>query len=201
MPRSTSGICMRQSRKTGMKETARTWSLCAPKSLRRSKRCCLPRGGLGLSVVLNEESGRISTLWRWMDLEELQSYEDGTFQSRVENDGGRRGYKAFSMGENPYARERPVAVSVPIDWAVRSAIKTASYTALPRPLQPSAERIGDEKHVRYARETECRVPDGVRVPRGTRMRVDIAKLRRDTDMARLRSVCRSLESVADVSFI
>lgn len=123
------------------------------------------------NVVLSDKLAQIDTLWRWMDLEEVPSYEGGTFESRLEKDGGRRGYKALSMYKNQYSYVRPAEMRVPIDSAVRRAVKPAVYTALPRPLLPFQERIDDAKEIRYAGETECRIPDGTRVPDGTKIKI------------------------------
>ena len=124
-----------------------------------------------LNVVLSDELSQIDTLWRWMDLKEVPSYEGGTFESRLEKDGGRRGYKALSMYDNPYSGVRRAEMSVPIDSAVRRAVKPVVYTALPRSLQSFQERIDDAKEIRHAGETECRIPDGTRVPDGTKIEI------------------------------
>ena len=108
---------------------------------------------------------------RWMDMAELASYLDGTFESRTEADGGRRGYKALSLGKNIHADQRPASLAVPADDATRGAIRAAAYTALPRFVPPRDERIDSQKHLSYAHETECRLPDGTRVPRGARIRI------------------------------
>ena len=107
-----------------------------------------------------------------MDMGELTSYLDGTFESRTERDGGRRGYKAISLGENIHADTRPASLAVPTDDAMRGAIRAASYTALPRFIQPKDERIDHRKHLSYAHETECRLPDGTRVSRGARITIN-----------------------------
>ena len=108
---------------------------------------------------------------RWMDMDELASYLDGTFESRTEQDGGRRGYKALSLGKNIHST-RPASLEVPADDAIRGAIRAAAYTALPRFVLPKDERIDNQKHLSYAHETECRLPDGTRVPRGARIRIN-----------------------------
>ena len=153
------------------------------------------------NVILCEELARIGILWRWIDLEELQSYLGGTFQSRIEKDGGLRLYKAFSVDKNAYSINRPVTVVVPINRVVRSAVKATTYTALPRQLEAAMERMDDKKYVKYANETECRIPDGTRVPRGTKIQVRLEKIDQSINMARLHSVCDSLKGVADVSLI
>lgn len=123
------------------------------------------------SIVLSDELGRIDALWRRMSLKEVPSYEGGTFESRTEKDGGRRGYVALSIYDKPYFGVRRAAMRVPIDGAVRKAVRPAVYTALPRPLQPFQERIGDAKEIRHADETECRVPDRTPVPRGSKIEI------------------------------
>lgn len=152
-----------------------------------------------LNVILNESLARIRVLRRWIDPAELESYKHGTFESRIEADGGRRGCKLFSMGRNEYSKMRAVEVAVPVDARIRRAARTADYTALPRIADPSKERMDDKKHIRHAGETECRVPDGTSIPRGTQIRVDLGKIPR-ADMGRLRSIRDSLEGVADVYF-
>ena len=144
-----------------------------------------------LNVMLAEELAKTRVLLRYADLAELASYVNGTFESRWEY-GGRRGYKAFSMYVSHFAAKRPVTVRVPIE-RIRGAVVIAAYTALPRPLPPSMERMGDGKHVAYAGETECRVPDGTRVPPGTQILV-----RRGSTTAK---DLQALGSVADVRFI
>ena len=150
------------------------------------------------NALLDEKLGRICALWRYMSVEELASFAGGTFESRVEADGGRRGYKAFSVHASRYFAERPAIVEVPIDAGVRRAVRPAGYTALPRPSSPDQERMGDKKYVVHAGETECRLPDGTRVPSGTRVLVDCAKLSPGVDVNRLRKACDSLS--VDVYF-
>lgn len=147
---------------------------------------------------MREELGKADVLLRWIGAEEIQSYAGGTFESRVEADGGRRGYKAFSIARNVYSQTRPVAVTVPINGDVRRVVEPAVYTSLPRPLDASEERAGDAKHLECAIETECRVPDGTRLPHGTKMAVDL-KLCSATDAEQLSS-CDSLSGV-DGSFV
>ena len=157
-------------------------------------RATLRAGGWAraLNVLPGEELYMTRVLLRYADVAELDSYRGGTFESRREG-GGRRGYKAFSMHANHFASKRPVTVRVPIDAGVRGAVALAAYTALPRPLPPSMERIGDGKHVAHAGETECRLPDGARVPPGTQVLV-----RRGSAPP---EALRSLRQVADARFI
>ena len=123
------------------------------------------------NAVRNDELAKISALWRRMDLREVPSYEGGTFESRMEKDGGRRGYMALSMYDSPYFGVRLASMRVPIDGIVRRVVKPVVYTALPRTLQPFQERIDDAKEIRHAGETECRMPDGTRVPGGTTIKI------------------------------
>ena len=122
------------------------------------------------NLALVRQISRSKTLFRWMDPEELQSYEHGTFESKMEEGGKRREYKAFSLGINVHSR-RPMSIMVPIDDAIRGKLRAVTYTALPRLISRKDERIGDRKHLSYAHETECRLPDGTRVPRGSFMRM------------------------------
>lgn len=153
-----------------------------------------------LNVVFGEKLALISTLHRGMDLIELPSYKDGIFQSRIEKDGGLRIYKALSMYENSFTKTRPAVLRVQVD-EIRSAIKMAAYTALPRPLKPWEERIGDGKYLEHAAETECRIPDGTRVPSGTTLEIKCDDLSQDMDWAWLHAVCKSLEGIMKVSFV
>ena len=144
-----------------------------------------------LNVMLAEELAKTRVLLRYADLVELASYVNGTFESRWEY-GGHRGYKAFSLYVNHFVAKRPVTVRVPIE-SIRGVVVNATYTALPRPLPPSMERMGDGKHIAYAGETECRVPDGTRVPPSTQILVQ-----RGSATAK---DLQALGSVADVCFI
>ena len=137
---------------------------------------------------------------RWMDMEELASYLDGTFESRTEKDGGRRGYKALSLGENIHADQRPASLAVPADGTMRGAIRAAAYTALPRFVPPQDERIGNQKHLSYAHETECRLPDGTRVPRGARIRIDQSMVD-PAQSSRYTDVLEQLRGIMKVDFI
>ena len=154
-----------------------------------------------LNVILAEKFARIDTLHRWMNFAELPSYKDGIFQSRMEADGEYRLYKACSMAENAYAKTRPVALIVHINEDIRRVVKLVSYTALPRPLQPWEERINDGKHLRYAAETECRIPDGTRVPSNTTMQISLRNVDHRINMDRLRATCNSLADVVNISFV
>ena len=133
-------------------------------------------------------------------MDELASYLDGTFESRTEKDGGRQGYKALSLGENIHADQRPASLEVPADDTVRGAIRAAAYTALPRFVKPKDERIGRRKHLSYAHETECRLPDGTRVPRGARIRIKRG-MADPAPGSRHMDVLEQLRGIMEVDFI
>ena len=145
------------------------------------------------NVLLVENLALIRLLVRYIDAVEIPSYAGGTFESRIEDDGERRGYKALSIYENPFSATRPVTVVVPIDREVRQVVRPVAYTAMLRPLPRAEERMCDQKHIAHAYETECRVPDGTRVPAGTKMLVEIEKLDAAVDVAELRSMCGSID--------
>lgn len=145
------------------------------------------------NVLLAENLALIRLLVRYIDTVEIPSYAGGTFESRREDGGKRRGYKALSMYENPFSATRPVTVVVPIDIEMRRVVRPVAYTALLRPLPRAEERMDDQKHITHAYETECRVPDGTRVPPGTKMFVEIEKLDAGVDVEELRSMCGSID--------
>lgn len=144
--------------------------------------------------ALIKQVSRSKTLFRWMDPEELQSYESGKFESKIEEGGGCRGYKAFSLGINIH-RRRPMSIIVPIDDAIRDKLRAVTYTALPRPISRADERIGDRKHLSYAHETECRLPDGTRVPRGSSIRMSFNTNKPAPDLGDVISRIDSLKAV------
>ena len=137
---------------------------------------------------------------RWMDMEEMASYLDGTFESRTEKDGGRRGYKAISLGKNIHTDKRPAFLAVPADDTIRGAIRATAYTALPRFIPPEYERIDHQKHLSYAHETECRLPDGIRVPRGARIRIN-RNMADPPPGSRHADMLEQLRGMMDVDFI
>lgn len=145
------------------------------------------------NILLAENLARARTLVRYIDTVEVPSYAGWTFESRIEYGGWRRGYKAFSIYENPFSTTRPITVIIPIDREVRKVVRPVTYTALLRPLQQDEERIDDQKHITHAYETECRIPDGTRVPIGTKMLVQIEKLDATVDVEELRSACGSID--------
>ena len=61
------------------------------------------------------------------------------------------------------APPRPASLEVPTGDTMRGAIRAAAYTALPRFVLPEDEKIGHQKHLSYAHDTECRLPDGARI--------------------------------------
>ena len=105
--------------------------------------------------------------YRWMDPPELDSYLGGTFESRVEGDHTRRGFKALSMNPSLNFLFRKVKMTVPLNCDMRRYIKCIRYTTLPRQVEVEDERITDEKGGGNANEAEIRVPDGTPVPVGT----------------------------------
>ena len=149
------------------------------------------------NTTLAKKFAESSHIFRWMDEVELPSYLYGIFKSKVESDGKCREYKAFSLGTNIHSDNRPTYLVVPVNDAIRGVIRAAVYTALPRFILPKDERIDTRKHISYAHETECRLPDGTRVPRGTRLLINHNML----DLTRAlstRSILDSLKDVMDV---
>ena len=113
---------------------------------------------------LRAEAERACNAFRWMDPPELQSYLDGTFESKVEFGGTRRGFKALSLNPGLKFLSRPVVVRVPLVPRMRRSLRPVCYTALPRYIEEKNERIADPKNAINAREAEVRVPDGTAVP-------------------------------------
>ena len=146
------------------------------------------------------EVSRAETLHRWMDFVELPSYRKGTFESRKKEGKEPSGCKLFSLGPNGYARDRPVHLTVLVDDAVRGALRPAAYTAVPWSVPAADERIDSRKHLSFAGETECRLPDGARVPGGARIVVKRRVLDADPDSARYYAVLESLKDVAEIRF-
>ena len=151
--------------------------------------------------ALAHNASRAGTLYRWMSLEELPSYLDGTFKSRTEAGGGSRGYKAFSLWINAYAGKRAASVTVPVNYKIRSALRPAAYTAVPWPVQSADERIDSRKHLLHAGETECRLRDGTRVPDGAFISVQRRALDASPDPPQYYSMLESLEDVIPVRFV
>ena len=150
--------------------------------------------------ALAEEAFGATTIYRWMDWDELASYLKGTFKSRMEAGGGCRRYKPFSLGLNGYAGVRPLGLAVPVDDAIRGALQPAVYTAVPWTVSSEDEKIGSRKHLANSHEAECRVPDGIRVPKGARISVEKRVLDASPDPERYRALLESLKGVATVLF-
>ena len=74
------------------------------------------------NAALVREMRRSVSIVRWMDMEELPSYLNGTFESRIEEGQGRRGYKAFSLGENIHTDKRPAFLTVLVDGTIRRTL-------------------------------------------------------------------------------
>ena len=102
--------------------------------------------------------------YRWIDPPELHGCVGGTFESRIETDGTRRGFKALTANPGLWLNRRKVQMRAPIDGSLRRRIRCVRYTALPRQIRNMNERIGDPKSAKYAAEAEMRVPDGTPIP-------------------------------------
>lgn len=105
--------------------------------------------------------------YRWIDLPEVGSCVGGTFESRIEADGKRRGFKALTIDSELVYGERKIRMRVPMDNTIRGCIWCVRYTALPRRIKEKDERIGDPKSAEHAAEAEIRVPDGTPIPSKT----------------------------------
>ena len=152
------------------------------------------------SMDLATKVSESPSIYRWMDLGELWSYRKGTFESETDDYGNCRGCKPFSLGPNPYAR-RPVSMIVHVDETVRHELRPAAYTALPWPILPKDEDINSRKHLIYAEETECRVPDGTCMPDGTRIFVQEDALKVLPDRQDYYELLRSLKDIATIRLI
>lgn len=95
--------------------------------------------------------------YRWMDPQELGSYLAGTFDSRVEDDLTRRGFKALSINPALNFLSRKIMMAVPLDNYMRGRVECVRYTSLPREVEARDERIADAKTDLYANEAEIRV--------------------------------------------
>lgn len=102
--------------------------------------------------------------YRWIDPPELRSCVGGTFESRIEADGTRRGFKALAANPELWLNRRKVHMQVPLDGSLRRRIRRVQCTVLPRHIKGRNERIGDPKSAKYAAEAEMRVPDGTPIP-------------------------------------
>ena len=81
---------------------------------------------------LRAEAEGANEALRWMDPPELQSYLEGTFESKVECGGTRRGFRALSLNPALNFLLRPVALVVQLDPGIRRSLRHVRYTALPR---------------------------------------------------------------------
>ena len=152
------------------------------------------------TAALSCAASEAGTIYRWMDLEELPSYLDGKFKSRTEAGGGSRRYKPFSLWFNVYYLDRPASITVPVD-KIRRALRPAAYTAVPWSVLSVDEKIDSRKHLSYAGETECRLPDDTRVPDGAFISVKRRALDASPDPTQYYSMLESLEDVITVRII
>ena len=68
--------------------------------------------------------------YRWLDPPELESYVSGTFESRVESNLTRRGFKALSMNPSLNFDMRRVVLEVPLGHVLRKSIRCVPYTII-----------------------------------------------------------------------
>lgn len=122
--------------------------------------------------------------FRWLDPPELESYMGGTFESRVEDNRARRGFKALSMNSSLNFLSRGIMMTVPLNRNMRRRVRCVRYTTLPRQVKAEDERIEDAMTATNTSEAEIRVPDGTPVPSGTTFTVgrDVRVDRRVIDM-------------------
>lgn len=106
-------------------------------------------------------------VYRWIDPPEVGSCVGGTFESRIETNGKRRGFRALTANSKLRFDKRKIRMRVPMDSIIRRSIWCVRYTALPRRIDEKDERIGDPKSAEHAAEAEIRVPDGTPIPRKT----------------------------------
>lgn len=105
--------------------------------------------------------------YRWIDPPELEIYTSETFESRIEEDGARRGFKALTTNPKLWFEGRKIKIQVPIGNIIHTSIRCVRYTTLPRRMRESDERIDDPKEAVHAAESEIRVPDGTPIPSET----------------------------------
>ena len=103
---------------------------------------------------LCSEAGTARSAYRWLDPPELESYANGTFESRVEGDHTRRGFKALSMNPGLNFDMRSVVLKVPLDHVIRKSIRCVPYTIMPRDIDAPDERISDAKNMAFVAEAE-----------------------------------------------
>lgn len=102
--------------------------------------------------------------YRWIDPPELESCMGGTFESKIEADGTRRGFKALTINPRLQFEGRKIQMRVPIDGSMHRNIQCVQYTILPRNIEEKDERVCDPKEAVHAAEAEVRVPDGTPIP-------------------------------------
>lgn len=112
------------------------------------------------------EAGTARTAYRWLNPPELESYLNGTFESKAESGRTRRGFKALSMNPDLNFELREVLLEVPLGPDIRKSIRCVRYTVMPREIEVCDERISDQKSAQFSVEAEVRVPDGTAVPTG-----------------------------------
>ena len=103
-------------------------------------------------------------VYRWIDPPEIRSCMGGTFESKIEADGTRRGFKALTVNPGLWFDERRIQMRVPMNSVMRMSTWCVRYTVLPRNIDERDERIGDPKSAKNVIESEVRVPDGTPIP-------------------------------------
>lgn len=134
------------------------------------------------SIWLSETVRAVDYAYRWIDPLEIKSCAGRTFESRIEADGTRRGFKALTVNPELWFDKRDIRMRVPVRGAMRESIQCVQYTVLPRQLREEDERIGDPKSAEHAFESEIRVPDGTPIPQGTDF-VVLSDARIDSEVA------------------
>ncbi len=137
----------------------------------------LARDGAKYCKILDaEETARAFSAWlcgtalasdhvyRWIDPLEIGSCMTGVFESRIEADGARRGFKALTVNPGLRFGGRKIQMRVPMSDAMRRNVRCVQYTALPRDMEEKDERVDDPKEAEHASEAEVRVPDGTPIP-------------------------------------
>lgn len=127
---------------------------------------------LAFSGRLCAEVETAHAAFRWLDPPELESYLGSTFESRVEGNQTRRGFKALSMNPSLSFLLRKVMMTVPLNHDIRKCVKCVRYTTLPRQVKVEDERIADAMVAVNIDEAEIRVPDGTPVPAGTTFAIE-----------------------------
>ena len=105
--------------------------------------------------------------FRRIDPPELQSYLGGVFESKMEDNRTRRGFKALTINPGLKFLWRKVMMTIPLNLDMRKCVKCVRCTTLPRQVKVEDERIADEMTAANVNEAEIRVPDGTAVPAGT----------------------------------